>query len=151
MKTCSVRKVVRGPQAPTMRFNDGAADAKPHAGAVRLRCKKRVEDLVRLLWGKPYTCIADGHQNLFFLRSLRLDGQLARPIHFLHRIDAVHDEIHQYLLQLHTISHDPRKICGEVHPDCYVVSRCLAAQEDYHLSNGFVYVHELPLRSTLLE
>ena len=32
-----------------MRFNDRAADAKSHAGAVGLGGNKRVEDLVRLL------------------------------------------------------------------------------------------------------
>src|SRR5207245_6743409 len=31
------------------------------------------------------------------------------------------------------------------------VPRCLAAQEDDHLSNDFVYINQLPLRSTLLE
>src|SRR6266478_1851945 len=102
----------RTPASSSTTNTVGAADAKPHAGAVRFRCKKRVEDLVRLLRGKPYAGIADGHQNFFFLRSLRLDGQLARLIHFFHRIDAVHDEIHQHLLQLHTVSHDPGKICG---------------------------------------
>jgi len=30
-------------------------------------------------------------------------------------------------------------------------SCCLAAQEDDHLSNDFVYIYELPLRKTLLE
>jgi len=79
--------------------------------SVRLRRKNALK-----IWspaaGKPYTGIAHGHQNFFFLRSLRLDGQLARPIHFLHRINAVHDEVHQDLLQLHTISHDPGKIFG---------------------------------------
>src|SRR5260370_105852 len=106
------RPATKAQDAPTTRCNDGPADAKPHSRPVRLRRKKRIEDLVRLLRGKPYTGIAHGHQNFFFLRSLRLDGQLARPIHFLHRINAVHDEVHQDLLQLHTISHDPGKICG---------------------------------------
>jgi hypothetical protein len=52
-KACSARGVVSSPQAPTMRFDDGAADAKLHAGTVRLGGKEGVEDLVRLLPGKP--------------------------------------------------------------------------------------------------
>src|SRR4029077_14330712 len=35
--------------------------------------------------------------------------------------------------------------------DQYVVSRGLAPQKNDHLSNNLVYVHEFPLRSTLLE
>jgi len=36
-----------------MRFDDGAADAKSHAGAVGLGSKEGIEDLVRLLRGSP--------------------------------------------------------------------------------------------------
>jgi len=59
-------------------------------------------------------------------------------------------EVHQHLLQLHAISQD-REALPPALSDGYVVSRRLAAQEDDHLSNDFVYVYELPLRSTLLE
>jgi hypothetical protein len=36
-----------------MGFNDGAADPKTHAGAMKLRGKERIEDLVRLCEGSP--------------------------------------------------------------------------------------------------
>src|SRR5229473_3289909 len=66
-------------------------------------------------------------------------------------IHAVEHEVHQHLLQLHAIAQDRGKLCRELRSDRYVISRRLAAQEDDHLSNDFVYVHHLPLRSTLLE
>ena len=44
-----------------MRFDDGAADAKPHACAVRFGGKERLEDLPRVLRGQPHARIADGH------------------------------------------------------------------------------------------
>jgi len=56
-----------------MRFDDGAAGAKSHAGAVRLGSKEGIEDLVCLLPGKPYAGIADRDQKSLVFRSLRLD------------------------------------------------------------------------------
>src|SRR6267378_2552557 len=73
VKTCAARRVVGGPQAAAMRFNDGAADPKPHAGPVRFGGKKRIEDLVRLLRGQPYSGIADRDQQLFIFPALRFD------------------------------------------------------------------------------
>src|SRR5260370_33174689 len=134
-----------------MSLDDGAADAKSHAGSVRLGSKESIEDLFRLLWGQPHSAVSDGHHNFLVLHSLRPDGEFARPIRVLHRFDAIDHEVHQHLLQLHAVGHDLGKSCREVHPDYYVVSPSLAAQKNYHLSSNLVYVHELPLRSTLLE
>src|ERR1700674_2709202 len=131
-----------------MRFNDGAADGQPHTGPMKLRGKERTEDLVRLLQGQPHTVIADRHHELLVFRSLRFDRELARSMHVLHRIDAVVDEVHHDLLQLHAISHDLRKICRQLRPDRYGVSRQLAAQEEYYLANDFVYIQQLSLGST---
>ena len=68
-----------------------------------------------------------------------------------HGINGVQDEIHHHLLQLHAISHDPRKICVQLRSERNEVSRCLPAQENNHLPNDFVDVNQLPLGSTLLE
>src|SRR5207237_493755 len=81
------------------------------------------EDLVRMLHGQPDAGIADAYRELPVFGSLRLDGELARPIHILHRVDAVRDEVHHDLLQLHAISHDLGKICRQLRPDRYEVSR----------------------------
>src|SRR2546422_11715019 len=134
-----------------MRFKNGAADAKPHAGAVRLGGKEGIEDLVRLLRGKPYAGVADRDQKLLVFRSLRLDGKLTRSIHVFHGLDAVDHEVHQDLLQLYWIAHYLGKICRQLRPDGYRVSHCLTPQEDDRLSNNLVYIYQLPLRSTLLE
>src|SRR5258708_5485452 len=93
VKTCAARRVVGGPQAAVMRCNDGTTDGQSHTGPVSLRGKKRIEDLVRLLRGQPYAGVADGDHKLLVFRSPRLDGKLARPIHILHCINAVTDEV----------------------------------------------------------
>src|ERR1700674_5673915 len=108
-KPCAARGIVGSPQATPVRFNNGAADAKSHARAVSLGGKERIKDLVRLLRWKPHARIADRDQHVTILAELRLDGELARPIHILHRIDAVYHEVHQHLLQLHAISRDLRE------------------------------------------
>jgi hypothetical protein len=69
------RGVVSSPQAAAMRFDDGAADAKADAIVVRFGRKKRIENLVRLLRGKPNTGIADRHLKLLVFRWLRRDVQ----------------------------------------------------------------------------
>src|ERR1700675_1987275 len=99
-----------------MRFYDGAADAKSHAGAVSLSGKEGIEDLVRLLRGEAHAGIADRHHELLALRTVRVDGKLARPIHILHGIDAVHDKVHHDLLQLHTVSHYLGKRLRQLRP-----------------------------------
>ena len=73
VKTCAARRVVGSPQAAAMRFNDGSADPKPHAGAVLFGRKEGLKDLIRLLRGQPRAGIADRHQDLPVFGSLRLD------------------------------------------------------------------------------
>src|SRR5258708_32889472 len=134
-----------------MRFDDGAADEKSHAGPKGLGGKEGIEDLVRLLWRQPHAGIRDGHHNFLVSRSMRLDGKLARAVHVLHRVDAVDHEVHQHLLQLHRISHDLGKVFRQLGSERDRIGHCRAAQENDHLSNDLVYIYELPLRSTLLE
>src|SRR5216110_956512 len=89
-----------------MRLHDGAANAKSHTGAVGFGSKESIEDLVRLLRGKPYTGVTDRDQKLLVFRSLRPDGELPRPILVLHRFDAIDHQVHQHLLHLHAVGHD---------------------------------------------
>src|SRR3981189_1559409 len=150
VKTRAARRIVGSPQTTAMRFNYGAADGQSHADPMRLRGKEGVEDLVRLLRGQPHAGIADTNHKLLLSWSVRLDGEFTRPIHILHRIDAVHHEVHHDLLQLPAIPPDLRKICRQLHPYRYDVSRDLAAQKDDQFLNNFVDINQLPLRSTLL-
>jgi hypothetical protein len=47
-----------------MRFNDGAADAKSHAGPSRLSRKERIKDLIGLSRGQPHAGIVDREHQL---------------------------------------------------------------------------------------
>src|SRR5438270_159397 len=150
-KSCAARRVACCPQASAMRFDDGGADAKSHAGAVRLGGEECIEDLVGVLLRNPHAGVADGHQGLLVLSALRGDDELPGPVDILHRLDAVHQEVHQHLLQLHAISQDPGNARRQLGPDGDRVSRRLAAQEGNRLSNDFVDIDQFPLRSPLLE
>src|SRR6267143_111938 len=141
LKSCAARRIVGSPQAAAVRFNNGAADPQSHARAVSLGGKERIEDLVCLLRWNPHARIADRDQHLTILTALRLDVELARHLHILHRVDAVHHEVHQHLLQLHAISHDLREVCSEFRPHEYGELSCLAVQEKYHCSNNLIYIN----------
>ena len=93
-----------------MRFDDGAANRQSHAGPIKLSGEECIENLVRLLRRQPHASISDAHHEFLIFCSLRLDSELAPPIHILHRGDAVHDEVHHDLLQLDPISLDLGKI-----------------------------------------
>src|ERR1700682_1499338 len=127
LKGCAARRIVGSPQTAAVRFNNGAADPQSHARAVSLGGKERIKELVYLLRWQPRAGIADRDEHLTILTTaLRLDGELARPIHSLHRINAVHHEVHQHLLELHSMSHDLREVCSEFRPNEYGEFRCFA-------------------------
>jgi len=100
-----------------MRFHDGAADPKSHAGAVRFGGKERIKNLVRLLRGQAHASIADRYHELLIVRSLRFDGEFAGPVRIFHRIDGINHKIHECLLQLHAISRDLGSIFRELRSD----------------------------------
>ena len=104
-KPCSARSAVSSPQAAAMRFDNGSADGQPQTSTVNLGGEESIEYLVRLLRGQSQAGIADGHQNKVIFLLLRFDGKFARSVYVFHRIDAIHDEVHHDLLQLHTISY----------------------------------------------
>ena len=79
--------------------------------------KNALKDLVRLPRWKSHAGIADRDQQLTILAALRLDGEFARSPHILYRVDPIHHEVHQHLLQLHAISHDLRDVCSEFRPN----------------------------------
>jgi hypothetical protein len=111
-----VRRVVGCPQAAAVRFNDGTADPKPHAEAVRFGGKESIEYLVRLFRGQPTPVSLT---EIISCRSSapRSDDEFACSIDLLHRIDAVHDEVHHDLLHLHRVGHDLGKIGVKVGAD----------------------------------
>src|SRR5947208_516522 len=96
-----------GERSPARFASDwAAADAKPHAGAVRFRREERVEDLIRDVRQKPHARITNRNKNLLVLGSLHPDEDLSRTLDVLHRFDAIDEQIHRDLLQLHAIPQD---------------------------------------------
>src|SRR5260370_26424600 len=83
--------------------------------------------------------IADGHQKLLVFLSLRLDCELSRPVHRLHRFNAVNHEVHDDLLQLHAIPPDP----GKILPD-------FDAHATFGRSNACAWSRENVLRESTL-
>jgi hypothetical protein len=134
-----------------MRFNDRTDDPQAHAGAVRFGGKERIKNLLLLVRRQAHAGIADRDQHVTILTALRLEGELAGPTHILHRVDAVHHEVHQHLLQLHAISHHLREVCRDCRPNGYTALSGLGVQEQCHLSNQFVDIDHLPLQRPLLE
>src|SRR5882762_7346910 len=117
---------------------------------MELGSKECIEDLIQLFWGQPYPGITDRDQQLTVLR-LRSDRKIPPGVHVLHGVDSIKHKVHENLLQLHRVSHNPWKICRQFSPDRYGVTRCLAAQEDDYLSNDFVHINRLMLWRTLPE
>src|ERR1700733_5607120 len=97
-----------------MRFNDGATDPKSHAEAMSFSGKEGVKDLVRLFRGQSQTRINDRNHQLLIFCMLRPYEEFAYLIDTLHRVDAVHDEVHDDLLHLHRIHHDLGKLDTKV-------------------------------------
>src|SRR5208282_5522544 len=122
-----------------------------HAGAMKLGGKERIENLIGLLRGQAHAGIADGYEDFLVFQQPRINGELPCSIHALHRINAVHDQVHHHLLQLHAISHDLRQVSSQIHRDKDVLPIGLALQDYDHLSHDFVYFHQLTVRAALLE
>jgi len=102
---------------------------------VRLGGKERLEDLVCLLRGlAPRRISLNGHQNFLFFRSLRLDGQLGAPIHFLHRIDAVIMRLCMTVLQL-AANRDLKVCASSVRAD--ILCGLASAQEADQIFKAF--------------
>src|SRR5467141_4831589 len=133
-----------------MRLNDRPADGQSHTSPVILGRKECPEDLVHLLREKPHAGIADRDQQLT-IAGFRLDGKLTSATSFLHGIDAIEHEVHENLLELHTVYHDLGKILSKLGADGDRVAVRLAAQQDNHFSNELIYINQLPLQSSLLE
>ena len=63
---------------------------------------------------------------------------------FVHGIDAVEHEVHENLLQLHTVCHHLGKVLGKLGADGDRVAARLAVQQNNHFSNELIYIKQLP-------
>jgi light-regulated signal transduction histidine kinase (bacteriophytochrome) len=69
----------------------------------------------------------------------------------LHCLNTVEHEIHQHLLQLHSICHYVREPFEEIGTEGNRVLFRFVLQHNDHFFNDFIYVNNIPLRSTFLE
>jgi len=86
-----------------MRLHNGTADGQPHPAALRLGGEEGRKDPVNIPSRQPRACITDREQELTILQ-LRLHRELSARI--LHGFDGVEHEVHEDLLQLHTVRYD---------------------------------------------
>src|SRR5580700_9472725 len=100
MKSCARSTVGACPQLSAMRLYNGTADGQPHAAALRLGGKECRKDLIHLLAWQPHASVTDRELELTVLQ-LRLHRKLSAGV--LHGFDGVENQVHEHLLQLHTI------------------------------------------------
>src|SRR6266853_3287431 len=111
MKSCAPSTVGACPQLPAMRLHNGTADGQSHAAALWLGGKERRKDLIHLLRWQPHARVTDRELELTVLQ-LRLDCKVTAGVH--HGFDGVKHEVHEHLLQLHTVYHDSREFGAKV-------------------------------------
>src|SRR5262249_28638574 len=133
-----------------MGLDNGAADGQSHAGAIRLRREERIEDLVQVRW-EPYARIDDRNLQVITAVARRPERDFALAVHLLHRLDAVHHQVQENLLQLYAISHDGWEICRKLGTDRHAVSYGLAAHQHEDFSDDLVDVHQLVFGPAFLE
>src|SRR6266850_26872 len=105
MEGGAVRRIRGRPEPSPMRLDDRTADRQPHAHAAGLGGEEGAEQLVHAVRIDPDAGILHGHQHLITLVRLRTNHQLARPVRDgRHRLDRIHDEVDEHLLQLDPIT-----------------------------------------------
>src|SRR6266852_2238421 len=139
MKSCAPSTVGACPQPAAMRLHNGAADGQPHAAALRLGRKECREHLVHPLRWQPHAGVTDRELELTVLQ-FRLHRKLSAGV--LHGLDAVKHEVHEHLLQLHTVYHDFREFGRKVRAHGNRKSIGLTFQQREHFVNDSVRVDE---------
>src|ERR1700735_284129 len=118
-----------------MRLDNGATDRQSHSDALRFRGEKRLKDAIDSIGieSNPRILNLDQHT----IRVLgRFNHELPGPANDgTHRIEAVHGEIDQYLLQLHSVAKHDWEINRQIEPHLNVVPGCLIAHEEGGFSN----------------
>src|ERR1700729_858129 len=98
-----------------MSFNDRVTDRQSHSHALGLRGEEAFEDAVPACRVKTNTGIRHVDDDVALIVELRTDGQDTGAVSDrTHRLDAVHDQVENDLLQLDPVSHDGRKLGSQV-------------------------------------
>src|SRR4051794_16554058 len=101
-----------GPQSPTMRRHQRAADRQAHAQAALLGGVERLEQPFDVVW-QTDSAVQYGDAHLILLdESLECESAVARWIR-LHRVARIHREVEKDLLELHTVRQRQRKVVGD--------------------------------------
>src|SRR5882672_2190317 len=134
-----------------MGFDDGPTDRESHPDPLGLGCKERLKDLTDLLWIEATTGILNLNQHAVLVLC-RLDDQLSRPIdQGTHRVDAIHDQVDQDLLQLYPVAARTWQVSGKISAQGNTVSGQLIAQEPSDVLNHFIDVQFGPFRIALYQ
>jgi hypothetical protein len=115
-----MRLVPARPEPPAVRLHDGAADRQADADAVGLGRVERIEHLARTPCGvQTGAGIADldEHRIRAAARAEAIVRRRGAILDGAHRLDRVHDQVEQHLLQLHPVAPDARQrpveLCSE--------------------------------------
>src|SRR3984893_16525413 len=118
-------------QSSPVSFHDRTTDRESHTHAAGFGGEEGVEQPVLVLGGDPDTAVLHCYHQLVCFVLMRSDHQFARPIRDrLHRFDAVHHQIDDYLLQLDPIGEDYGQSGCELNPQRHPwlsSSRCTKA------------------------
>jgi hypothetical protein len=118
---------VRGcPQTAAVPLDDRAADRQSHAGALRLGAETPLEDLISVFARQPGSRVAHGDGEVAIGRNARRDGHFSAR--GLHSLDALENEVHQHLPELHEVDCDEGRIRRQVRAKRYRAFGRLAAQ-----------------------
>lgn len=131
-------------------FDDVAADGQSHSCSVWLGGVEGIKNPAHLL-RQSDASITDGNQQLIVTIVLRGKREFAFALYGLHGIDAVYHQVHQHLLELDAISHDLRKICGELALDGYVVPGRFVAEQRDNLGDDSIDIDQLAVGRAFLE
>src|SRR5438874_3485090 len=121
MKCRAAVRIIRSPDFPSMRIDDGAADGKSKSHSLLFRGEETVEYLFSFFLRNAAATIRDGYPHRAVLR-FRSNEQLAlRRIVIVHRFAGIQHQVKQYLLKLDPVACDCGQILRKVSIDGYVL------------------------------
>ena len=121
MKCRAAVGMIRSPDFPSMRIDNGAADgeAKPHS--FLFRGEETLEDLFSFSLRNAAATICDGYPRCAVL-PFRSDEQLAfRTTGIAHRFTGIQCQVKQHLLKLDPIAGDCGQILSEICIHTYIL------------------------------
>src|ERR1700722_1169423 len=151
LKRGPARYICRGPQPPTVSFDDRTADRESHSHATRFGGEEGVEQPFRNLGGYPDAAIRHTDEHLLRLILSGSDHQFARPIcDRLHRLNAIHHQVDHDLLQLDPITCDHVQGRCQFHLQRHLVADQFTLHQRDDLPYDFIDVERHPFNLGLV-